>query len=122
MGQAFCDPMQTLPMFSFHEIFQAKIAEWVAIYYSKPRITLGKLEKPVTLPYSAAGKESACNAGDPVDSWVGKICQSRDRLLTPVFLGFPGGSDSKEFSRNVGEQGWEDLLEKGKATHSSILA
>ena len=35
----------------------------------------------------SAGKESACNAGDRVQSL-----------------------------------GWEDLLEKGKATHSSILA
>ena len=27
----------------------------------------------------------------------------RDRLLTPVFLGFPGGSDGKEFPCNVGD-------------------
>ena len=29
----------------------------------------------------------------------------RDRLPTPVFLGFPGGSDSKEFICNVGDLG-----------------
>ena len=29
----------------------------------------------------------------------------RDRLRTPVFLGFPGGSDGKEFSCNVGDLG-----------------
>ena len=29
----------------------------------------------------------------------------RDRLLTPVFLGFPGGSDGKEFPCNVGDLG-----------------
>ena len=50
----------------------------------------------------------------------------RDRLPIPVFLGFPGGSDSKE-SPAVQETwaqslGWEDPLEKGMATHSSILA
>ena len=28
-------------------------------------------------------------------SWVGKIPWRRDRLPTPVFLGFPGGSDYK---------------------------
>ena len=28
----------------------------------------------------------------PVDSWIGKISWRRDRLLTPVFLGFPGSS------------------------------
>ena len=29
-------------------------------------------------------------------SWVGKILWSRDRLPTPVFLGFPNDSDSKK--------------------------
>ena len=30
------------------------------------------------------------------DSWVRKIPCRRDRLPTPVFLDFPGGSDGKE--------------------------
>ena len=42
------------------------------------------------------------------------------------WTGFPGGSDSKESTCNAGDLGsilvWEDLLEEGKATHSSILA
>ena len=29
----------------------------------------------------------------------------RDRLPTPVFLGFPGGSDSKESTYNAGDLG-----------------
>ena len=41
-------------------------------------------------------------------------------------LGFPGGSDGKESARNAGDlgsiPGQEDTLEKGMATHSSILA
>ena len=41
-------------------------------------------------------------------------------------MGFPGGSDSKESACNAGDWvqalGWEDPLEKGMATHSSILA
>ena len=56
-------------------------------------------------PDSSAGKESACSAGDPFDSWVGKFPWRRDRLPTPVFLGFPGGSDSKESTCNVGDVG-----------------
>ena len=44
---------------------------------------------------------------------------------TPVFLGFPGGSDGKESTCNAGNlgrsPGWEDALEEGMATHSSIL-
>ena len=56
------------------------------------------------------------------DSWVGKIPWRRNRLLTPVFLGFPGGSDGKESTCDVGDLSWEDPLEEGMATHSSILA
>ena len=36
--------------------------------------------------------------------------------------GFPSGSAGKESSRNAGDLGWEDPLEEGKATRSSILA
>ena len=39
------------------------------------------------------------------NSWVGKICWRRDRLPTPVFLGFPGGSAGKESARNAGDLG-----------------
>ena len=41
-------------------------------------------------------------------------------------MGFPGDSDSKESACNVGDLGsilgWEEPMEKGMATHSSILA
>ena len=47
------------------------------------------------------------------------------RYLIPS-LGFPGGSDGKEspamWETCVRSLGWEDTLEKGTATHSSILA
>ena len=60
------------------------------------------------------------------DSWVRKIPWRRDRLPIPVSLGFPCGSAGKESTAMsetwVGSRGWEDPLEKGKATHSSILA
>ena len=43
-----------------------------------------------------------------------------------MVVGFPGGSDGKEYVCNVEtwvrSLGWEDPLEKGMATHSSILA
>ena len=35
----------------------------------------------------------------------GRICWRRDRLPTPVFLGFPGGSAGKESACNVGDLG-----------------
>ena len=41
------------------------------------------------------------------------------------FMGFPGGSAGKESSCNAGDLGlilgWEDPLEKGMASHTSIL-
>ena len=47
-------------------------------------------------------------------------------FITPYTMGFPGGSDSKEFACNAGTQvlslGQEDPLEKEMATHSSIFA
>ena len=43
-----------------------------------------------------------------------------------IKVSFPGGSDSKESVYNAGDPGsipgLEDPLEKGMATHSSILA
>ena len=64
------------------------------------------------------------------DSWVWKIPWRRDRLPTPVFLGFPCGSAGKEYACKAGDEqetqvqslGGKDPLEKGKATHSSSLA
>ena len=39
------------------------------------------------------------------DSWVGKIRWRRDRLPTPVFLGFPYGSAGKESTSNARDLG-----------------
>ena len=39
------------------------------------------------------------------NSWVAKFPWRRDGLPTPVFLGFPGGSDSKESAYSVGDLG-----------------
>ena len=77
-------------------------------------------------PGNSAGKESTCNAVDPgLIPGLGKIPWRSDRLPTPVFMGFPGGSDSKESALNARDLGsslgWEDSLEEGMATHSSIL-
>ena len=39
------------------------------------------------------------------NSWVGKIPWRRDRLPTPVCLGFPVGLDGKESACNAGDLG-----------------
>ena len=46
-------------------------------------------------PGGSAGKESACNAGDPSSPGLGKIHWRRDRLPTSVFLGFSGAQPVK---------------------------
>ena len=74
-------------------------------------------------------KKSACTSGDsgsiPEDQ-TRKICWRRDRLPTPVFLGYPVAqlvqNSPAVWETWVRSLGWEDPLEKGKATHSSILA
>ena len=78
-------------------------------------------------PGSSAGKEFVCNAGDTGSiPGLGRFTWRRDKVFTPVFLGFPGGSDGKESSWNardwIQSLGWEDPLEEGMATHTSILA
>ena len=39
------------------------------------------------------------------DTWVRQIPWRRDRLPTPVFLGFPGGSAGKEYACTAGDLG-----------------
>ena len=57
--------------------------------------------------YTSAGKKniSLQRMRPRFDSWVGKIPWRRDRLPTPVSLGFPGGSGGKESTCNVGDLG-----------------
>ena len=51
---------------------------------------------------------------------------SGTKINSKCIKGFPGGSAGKEFPSMwetwVLSLSWEDFLEKGKATHSSILA
>ena len=70
-------------------------------------------------------------SGLPVQETLGSVPGREDlleknRLPTPIFLGFPCGSAGKESACNAGDLGsilgWGDFLEKGKITHSSILA
>ena len=54
------------------------------------------------------------------------LCVLVERKNAPFFFFLQGGSDGKESACNVGDlhsiPGSEDLLEKGMAIHSSILA
>ena len=50
----------------------------------------------VGFPDSSVGKECACKAGDPVQFLGWEDPLEKNRLPTPVFLGFPCGSAGKE--------------------------
>ena len=80
-----------------------------------------------SFPGSSAGKESACNAGDPgsIPGWgrspgdgIGYLLQySWASLVAQLAKNPPTMQETW-----VPFLGWEDPLEKGMATHSSILA
>ena len=53
------------------------------------------------------------------DSWVWKIHWRRDRLPTPVFLGFPSGSAGKESGYNAGDLGSTPGLERSTGEENS---
>ena len=78
-------------------------------------------------PDSSVGKESACNAGDPgsipgpgrsAREGIGYPFQSSwASLVAQLVKSLPAMWETWVLSL-----GWEDSLEKGKATHSSFLA
>ena len=78
-------------------------------------------------PGSSAGKESTCNAGDP-SLIPGSERSSGEGIGYP--LQYSWASFMAQLVNNppamretwVPSLGWEDHLEKAKATHSSILA
>ena len=56
-------------------------------------------------PDSSVGKVCLQCKGLQFDSWLRKIHWRRDKLPTPVFLGFLCGSAGKESACNVGDLG-----------------
>ena len=91
------------------------------MFYSRPT------DEMLSFPHSSVGKESACNAGDPdsIPGWgrssgegIGYPLQySRASLVAQLVKNPPAMRETWVQSLD-----WEDPLEKGKATHSSILA
>ena len=89
-----------------------RILEWVAYPFSRdlpdPEIKPGSpaLQED-SLPTELSGKPPVrLQCGRPgFDPWGGKIPWTRDRLPTPVFLGFPCGTAGKESAGNEGDPG-----------------
>ena len=87
-----CSPMDCRPPgSSVHGIFQARILEWVTISWASLIAQLVKNLLQCRRPQFY--------------SRVRKIPWRRDRLPTPVFLGFPCGPAGKESTCNVGDLG-----------------
>ena len=90
------------------------------VFYYEVIITTG-------FPHSSVGKEPTCNAGEPGSSpgWerspgegIGYPLQySWASLVAHLVKNLPAMQETW-----VQSLGWEDPLEKGKATHSSFLA
>ena len=51
-----------------------------------------------------------------------KLSHFKRNILPRLIQSFPAGSDNKESTHNMGDLGWEYLLEESISTHSSILA
>ena len=78
------------------------------------------------------GKESACNAGDPSSipgsgrssgEGIGYPLQySWASLVAQLVKNLPAMREIWVWETWIRSLGWEDPLQKGKATHSSILA
>ena len=77
-------------------------------------------------PDRSVGKESACNAGDPAlipglgrsaGEGIGYSLQYWASLVAQLVKNAPAMRET-----GVRSLGWEDPLEKRKATHSSLLA
>ena len=80
----------------------------------------------LSFPGTSAGKESTCNAGDPssipgsgrsAGEGIGYPLQYSWASLVAQLVKDPPAMQEMW----VQSLGWEDPLEKGKATHSSIL-
>ena len=77
-------------------------------FHLAPSCTCFGIKQPVPhlrIHHLLAGwPESACKAGDPgsIPGWE-RSPGERDRLPTPVYMGFPGGSDGKESTCSAGD-------------------
>ena len=110
-----CDPMDSSPPGSpIHGIFHGRVLEWVAIAFSN-------------FPGDSDDKESTCNAGDTglipglgrcAREGIGHPLQSSwASYVAQLVKNPPAMQETWVLSLD-----WEDPLEKGKATHSRILA
>ena len=108
-----CDPMDcSLPGSSVYGILQARILEWVAILFSRGHF------------WPRDWTWVSCIAGRffTIWGWLSKQSLNDHSIATMVYLVAQLVKNLPAFQETlVRLLGWGDLLEKGWATHSSIL-
>ena len=90
-------------------------------------VNLSYFSNHLGFPDSSVGKESSCNAGDPSSiPGLGRSAGGEISYPLQYSWAFPVAQLVKNLPAMqetwIWSLGWEDPLEKGKATHSSILA
>ena len=116
-----------MPMLGVMSISELWSSQPDIVWISKHAVMFSPWLAHFILVYSSVGKESACNAGDPglipgsgssPGAGIGYPLQySWASLVAQMVKNLPAILETWVWSL-----GWEDPLEKGKATHSSILA
>ena len=117
-----CESTQCYGIVKMVNFFYGKILCYVYFSPIKKKLTITG-----GLPWQLSGKESACNAEDPSlipglgrspGEGIGYPLQySWASLISQMVKNPPAMQETQ-----VRSLGWEDPLEKGLATHSSILA
>ena len=118
------EPIRNCVVCTFLCVFHCVIRSWRILFCST--LHFSRCLKNSFLD-SSVGEESSCNAGDPssipgsgrsAGEGIGYLLKYPwASLVAQVVTNPPGMRETW-----VQSLGWEDALEKGKATHSSILA
>ena len=121
--------LQTFWWWPFWAVWGTAVKIFITIVFNHglvPIIT-SPIWGPFGLPHSSVGRKSACNAGDPSSipgsgrspgEGIGYLLQYSWASLVAQLVKNPPAMQETW----VQSLGWEDSLEKGEATHSSILA
>ena len=92
-------------------MFEFPLQQWLDLSFEQGVLYIWpSLYSPSGFSESSVGKESTYNAGGPnsIPELGRSAGEGRDRLPTPLFLGFLCGSAGKESVYSAGDLGWED--------------
>ena len=100
--------------------------DWKQLGKFECALDINDVKGMLGFPGGSVGQESACNAGDP-GSILGLRRSAREGIGSPLqYWAFLVAQLVKNppamWETWVWSLGWEDPLEKGKATHSSVLS